>query len=151
MHNEFVVEFKDGTRDWVDPVESFREDTHLLYITNFTGNVYEFNKVDVKDWLIRPYDTETTYDWIGASSNTYTGTGSDYLDCVLGVGGFEKYGPITGHNWVYKAIDQLDKDYDEGFISHSEYNQSMRELMQEVEEYDNQDNYNRLWDSEDDY
>ena len=30
------------------------------------------------------------------SSNTYTGTGSDYLDCVLGVGGFEKWGPITG-------------------------------------------------------
>ena len=25
---------------------------------------------------------------------TYTGTGSDYLDCVLGVGGFEQYGPI---------------------------------------------------------
>lgn len=24
----------------------------------------------------------------------YTGTGSDYLDCVLGVGGFEQYGPI---------------------------------------------------------
>lgn len=23
-----------------------------------------------------------------------TGTGSDYLDCVLGVGGFEQYGPI---------------------------------------------------------
>lgn len=27
---------------------------------------------------------------------TYTGTGSDYLDCVLGVGGFEQYGPIKG-------------------------------------------------------
>jgi len=27
---------------------------------------------------------------------TYTGTGSDYLDCVLGVGGFESFGPITG-------------------------------------------------------
>lgn len=26
----------------------------------------------------------------------YTGTGSDYLDCVLGVGGFESFGPITG-------------------------------------------------------
>ena len=64
MHNEFVVEFKDGTRDWVDPVESFREDTHLLYITTTPGNVYEFNKVDVKDWLIRPYDSETTYEWI---------------------------------------------------------------------------------------
>lgn len=25
---------------------------------------------------------------------TYTGTGSDYLDCVLGVGGFESFGPI---------------------------------------------------------
>lgn len=27
---------------------------------------------------------------------TYTGAGSDYLDCVLGVGGFESFGPITG-------------------------------------------------------
>lgn len=51
---------------------------------------------------------------------------------------------MTGYNWVDKAIDQLDKDYDEGTISHSEHNQSMRELMQEAEEYDNQDNYNRL-------
>ena len=24
----------------------------------------------------------------------YTGTGSDYLDCLLGVGGFESFGPI---------------------------------------------------------
>jgi hypothetical protein len=24
----------------------------------------------------------------------YTGTGSDYLDCALGVGGFESFGPI---------------------------------------------------------
>lgn len=27
---------------------------------------------------------------------TYTGTGSDYLDCVLGLGGFQQYGPIKG-------------------------------------------------------
>jgi hypothetical protein len=26
----------------------------------------------------------------------YTGTGSDYLDCVLGIGGFESYDPIKG-------------------------------------------------------
>lgn len=64
MHNEFVVEFKDGTRDWVDPVESFREDNHMLYIIATNGNVYEFNKVDVKGWLIRSYDAETTYEWI---------------------------------------------------------------------------------------
>ena len=37
----------------------------------------------------------------GTQGHTYTGaacgsTGSDYLDCVLGVGGFEQYGPING-------------------------------------------------------
>jgi len=26
----------------------------------------------------------------------YTGTGSHYLDCVLGIGGLEQYGPIKG-------------------------------------------------------
>lgn len=30
------------------------------------------------------------------TAQAYTGTGSDYLDCVLGVGGFEQYGPIKG-------------------------------------------------------
>jgi len=32
----------------------------------------------------------------GLDEPAYTGTGSDYLDCVLGAGGFEKYGPIKG-------------------------------------------------------
>lgn len=37
---------------------------------------------------------------------TYTGTGSDYLDCVLGVGGFEQYGPISGiEKLVVKTLD----------------------------------------------
>lgn len=30
----------------------------------------------------------------GTQGHMHTGTGSDYLDCVLGVGGFEQYGPI---------------------------------------------------------
>lgn len=30
------------------------------------------------------------------TAQAYTGTGSDYLDCVLGVGGFEQYGAIKG-------------------------------------------------------
>ena len=34
--------------------------------------------------------------WVELKQPVYTGTGSDYLDCVLGVGGFEQYGPITG-------------------------------------------------------
>lgn len=32
----------------------------------------------------------------GLKQPAYTGTGSDYLDCVLGIGGFEQYGPIKG-------------------------------------------------------
>ncbi len=67
IHNEFVVEFKDGTRDWVDPVENVREDDHMLYVEqgSFRGYVYEYEKVNVAKWIIRPYDKETTYDWIG--------------------------------------------------------------------------------------
>lgn len=64
MHNEFVVEFKDGTRDWVDPVESIREDDHMIYVTGSLNYVYEFPKADVNDWILRPYATETTYGWI---------------------------------------------------------------------------------------
>lgn len=33
---------------------------------------------------------------IAYPESVYAGTGSDYLDCVLCVGGFEQYGPITG-------------------------------------------------------
>ena len=34
--------------------------------------------------------------WNDQPEKAYTGTGSDYLDCVLGIGGFEKYGPVKG-------------------------------------------------------
>jgi hypothetical protein len=33
---------------------------------------------------------------IDSMRTRYKGTGSDYLDCVLGIGGFEQYGPIKG-------------------------------------------------------
>jgi hypothetical protein len=33
---------------------------------------------------------------IDSMRTRYKGTGSDYLDCVLGIGGFEQYGPIEG-------------------------------------------------------
>jgi hypothetical protein len=32
--------------------------------------------------------------WDDQKPKPYTGTGSDYLDCVLGVGGFESFGPL---------------------------------------------------------
>lgn len=64
MYNEFMVEFKDGTRDWVDPVESIREDDYMIYVRSAHGFIYEFSKADVNDWILRPYDPETTYEWI---------------------------------------------------------------------------------------
>lgn len=65
MHNEFVVEFDDGTRDWVDPVESIREDEHTIYVQHkIPGHVYEFKKSDIIKWEVRPYDPDTTYNWI---------------------------------------------------------------------------------------
>jgi len=36
-----------------------------------------------------------TFNEIGETP-AYNGTGSDYLDCVLGIGGFTSYGPIEG-------------------------------------------------------
>ncbi len=62
----------------------------------------EIFKGQCHDW------TEVKYAWLELSGkaeeyfnkpwkkrlNYYTGTGSDYLDCVLGVGGFEGFGPI---------------------------------------------------------
>lgn len=35
------------------------------------------------------------YEFIKGDASTPCGTGSDYLDCLLGVGGFGKYGPIN--------------------------------------------------------
>lgn len=60
-HLEFVVEFKDGTRDWVDPVdEVFYNDVRLaIYSRSF---LYEYATKDIDKWTIRPYAPETTYD-----------------------------------------------------------------------------------------
>ena len=61
-HNEFVVEFKDGKRDWVDPVADVWEDDHILFVETDSGNVYEYEKKKVGKWVVRPYSTETTYE-----------------------------------------------------------------------------------------
>lgn len=62
-HNEFVVELKDGSRDWIDPVKDIWEDETTIYIENGYAQ-YEFLKADIDKWIVRPYDPETTYDWI---------------------------------------------------------------------------------------
>ena len=63
MHNEFVVEFKDGSRDWVDPVIDVTEDDEWIYICN--GHNYQYEKKLIAKWIVRPYSAETTYDAIG--------------------------------------------------------------------------------------
>lgn len=61
-HNEFVVRFKNGGYDWVDPVDEVWEDAHILFVETISGGVYEYNKYSVDKWIVRPYDPETTYD-----------------------------------------------------------------------------------------
>jgi len=65
-HLEFVVEFHDGSMDWVDPVE--REDVvetpEEIRVTVGFGTIshcYTYNRSDVAAWTIRPYSPETTY------------------------------------------------------------------------------------------
>lgn len=58
---EFVVEFNDGSRDWIDPVVSV-SDTGTQIIVNNGMYDYKYDKSEVKKWQVRPYSPETTYD-----------------------------------------------------------------------------------------
>lgn len=60
-HNEFTCTFLDGTRDWIDPVVDFTEDEDRVVIHNGFYS-YTFEKSKMKNWTVRPYSTETTYD-----------------------------------------------------------------------------------------
>lgn len=53
---EFVVEFNDGGRDWVDPVINIEETEDEIVVTNvrWGENEYRYAKVDVKSWTIQP-------------------------------------------------------------------------------------------------
>lgn len=58
-HNEFVVEYKDGTRDWIDPVEEVWEDNEYVYASNYKYE-YKYLVTLVDKWVVRPYSTTTT-------------------------------------------------------------------------------------------
>lgn len=62
IYYEFVVQFKDGSRDWVDPVDEVWEDDHILFVETMSGSVYEYDKSSVDKWVVRPYDPEANYD-----------------------------------------------------------------------------------------
>ena len=62
-YDEFVCEFHDGERDWVDPVVSIEEsDTTIKVKNSISSNYYEYSKAGIKKWCVRPYSEETTYD-----------------------------------------------------------------------------------------
>ena len=63
-HLEFVVEFKDGGRDWVDPVVRVDEGSTHIFVTNsYRGceNTYEYPKEEILRYVVRPYHEETSY------------------------------------------------------------------------------------------
>ena len=61
-HNEFVVEFKDGTRDWIDPVDNIDETADTVKVYASTGYEYSFAKSLISKFTVRPYNKDTTYD-----------------------------------------------------------------------------------------
>lgn len=60
-HEEFVVLYKDGMGDWIDPVEEVQETETEIIIGNGLY-VYTFKKEEIEEWDIRPYSIETTHD-----------------------------------------------------------------------------------------
>lgn len=63
-HLECVIEFKNGKRDWIDPVlyEDIRVEHGTLIVEGFTGYIYEYSLKYIDKWCIRPYSEDTTYD-----------------------------------------------------------------------------------------
>ncbi len=60
-HNEFVVLYKNGNKDWIDPINEIWEDDYIIYVDNYS-KTHEFVKTDIDKWVVRPYNPETTYD-----------------------------------------------------------------------------------------
>lgn len=51
---------------------------------------------DYDTYVQKLSDVCPKYEVVWNDQPEVVGTGSDYLDCILGVGGFEQYGPIKG-------------------------------------------------------
>lgn len=60
IHTEFYCEYKNGSRDWVDPVLSYEHTEETIIVFNGSFH-YSFDKEDLSGWVFRPYTEETTY------------------------------------------------------------------------------------------
>lgn len=59
-HKEFVVEFTNGKRDWVDPVVSVAETEMEIFVHNGIFQ-YVYEKASIKRWTVRAYSSDTTF------------------------------------------------------------------------------------------
>ena len=72
------------------PIKHMNKEEFCVYaIRTFSVDVNDFGHEVAAKLLI---ELMKSYH---AESKPYSGTGSDYLDCVLGIGGFEQYGPLN--------------------------------------------------------
>lgn len=77
--------------------EKFKlKDGQMLVMNNQGVFFLVGNFRDYDTYVHRLSDVCPKYDVVWNDQPEIVGTGSDYLDCVLGVGGFEQYGPIKG-------------------------------------------------------
>lgn len=52
LHYEFYVEFKNGGRDWVDPVINVYEDDNFIFVESILYT-YEYGKHNILNYTIR--------------------------------------------------------------------------------------------------
>lgn len=63
VKQEFVVEFNEGSRDWIDPVVDIQETEDHIIVDNGMYD-YKYDKAVIAKWQVRPYSPETTYEEI---------------------------------------------------------------------------------------
>lgn len=77
--------------------EKFKLKDGQMLVMNSQGIFFLVgNFRDYDTYVHRLSDVCPKYEVVWNDQPDVVGTGSDYLDCILGVGGFEQYGPIKG-------------------------------------------------------
>jgi hypothetical protein len=63
MYYEFVIEFKNGTRAWIDPVslDSVTENDDIITVVSDNGHSFDYCKNLVSKYKIREYSPYTTF------------------------------------------------------------------------------------------
>lgn len=84
-YNEFQLERREEFSK--EEIEWALYEINYKYFGSYEFTDQQSMAIDVLEWVAIEFLKPK-------QEAVYTGTGSDYLDCVLGVGGFESFGPI---------------------------------------------------------